>query len=79
MTLSLAGGNSGGDPHQGSGSAGNTSCSIPWGIIVDLAAQNKRSDCSEMLGKMVTTVDQHVCVSGERDVSELHQLGLDIS
>ena len=31
MTLSLAGGNSGGDPHPGNGSAGNTSCSNPWG------------------------------------------------
>lgn len=35
------------------------------GILVALVAQNKRSDCSEMLGEMVTTVDQRVCFRGE--------------
>jgi hypothetical protein len=38
----------------------------------------KRFDCPNMLGKMVTTGDQLVCVSGERGVSVLLQLGLDI-
>jgi hypothetical protein len=44
-------------------------------IIVALVAQNQRSDCTEMLGNMVSTGDHVVGVSCEGGISDLHHLG----
>ena len=46
-------------------------------IIVAMEAQNQRSDCTEMLGNMVSTEDHVVGVSGEWGISVLHHLGRD--
>lgn len=74
-------------PHQGSGRAGKTLAPHGEGVtlghserghfIVALVAQNhQRSDCTEMLGNMVTMEATCVGVSGEGGVSDLH-LGRD--
>jgi hypothetical protein len=55
-----------GYPHPGSGSAGNTSCSNPWGgghtrtfregvYYCGPGGTESRSDCMEMRGDMVMT------------------------
>jgi hypothetical protein len=40
-------------------------------IIVALVAQNQKSDCMEMLGDIVNTVNRVVGVSGERDLTSI--------